>query len=168
MSMDAKLFGQVALRVLAVYVFALGLMALPNLYQVLHDHVVPEEPRLDYRLFATALTLPLVIGLLIWVSAPLLSRWMVSGAKESSLAEPLGVNHLQTVALTTLGLILAYHGVSSLVIYVAEGALDSAGFSTILLGYVIQLSLGIALILGGKFFTRWFKRLRDFGQLPDK
>lgn len=124
MSMDAKLFGQVALRVLAVYVFALGLMALPNLYQVLHDHVVPEEPTLDYRLFATALILPLVIGLLIWVLAPLLSLWMVSGAKKRPLAEPLDANHVQTVALTILGLVLAYHGFSSLVIYVAEGALN--------------------------------------------
>ena len=127
--MDAKLFGQVALRVLAVYVFALGLMALPNLYQVLNDHVVPEEPRLDYRLFATALILPLVIGLLIWVLAPLLSLWMVSGVKVGPSAEPLDAKHLQTVALTILGLVLAYHGFSSLVVYVAEGGLDIAGLA---------------------------------------
>lgn len=164
--MDAKTFGQVVLRILAVYFVAIGVMALPNLVEVLWDKAVPEDSNIDYRVFAVALSLPFIIGLLVWMWAPRLSLRMVGGSEDRTPIEALDAGKVQTIALTILGLIFVLHGFKSLVVYVAEGAWTSAGFTTVLWGYVFELLLGVALILGGKFFARWFKRLREFGLLP--
>jgi hypothetical protein len=60
--MDARLFAQVALRVLAVFMIFAGLVGLPAIILALKDNSVPLDSKVDVRLYIASLLFPMILG----------------------------------------------------------------------------------------------------------
>lgn len=166
--MDARVLAKLALRVFAIYIIAQGILILPGLLDIAVQ-AKPSDPILSYPLFLVLATVaPFVTGALLWSLAPRVATWILREAEASIPASPVTSEALQIIAFVTLGAVLLVNTLPRIV-----GILFAA-ITTKDLGYVILRGedfftavgvavLGLALSLGGAFFTRLVRRLRESG-----
>lgn len=161
-----------AIRVLAVYFFALGLnhlvayldYSLPAYLQVLGDDASYAEV---FLLVGIPSILLLLISVALWLSAGKLSRFLVpsnSGEEESSPS----FRGIEAFVLAVVGLVLAILSFSSLARILLNYAnmegqrlyIDHRSFYIALAEQVIRLLLGIVLILKAQGFAKLLRKIR--------
>lgn len=166
--MDARLLTKIALRVLAVFMVATGIMGLPQLAMMdMRSDVVVSALLL---IAAIMITMPLLIGPILWVLAPRLAGWIVGKGDAVPAAGSVAAADIQAIAFVTLGLIIAIQAGSYVigVIYVlmTSDIPTSLTNNYVLPAQIAKLILGLALVFGAKGFTRFLRRFREFGLKP--
>ena len=163
--MDAKLLAKAALRVLAVFMFATGIMALPQLASM---NYLPDMAEFVSLITATVmLGAPLLIGLVIWMLAPRIAGWVVGKVDAASAPVPADAANIQAIAFVTVGMVLAIQAGSYVlaVIYVLFTSPEMSGslaHSYVLPAQIAKLVLGLVLLGGARIFTRLLQRVREF------
>ncbi|MFB9278393.1 hypothetical protein [Cohnella cellulosilytica] len=161
-----------ALRVLAIYFFVLGLnhlvnyldYALPAYLQLLGDDTSYGRV---FLLVGIPSILLLLISVALWLSAGKLSKFLVppgSGEAESSSS----FRGIEAFVLAAVGLVLAVLSVSSLARILLNYAnmegqrlyIDHRSFYIALAEQVIRLLLGIVLILKAEGFAKLLRTIR--------
>jgi len=157
--MDARLFAQVALRLLAVFMIFAGLVGLPAIVLALKENSVPLDSKVDVRLYIASLLFPMILGVVIWMISPRLARWMAgkNGPPESIV--PLDVMRLQTVAFVVLGTWLAIKTLSQVLVFAASAEWSDP----FVWQQVVGLALSLCLIAGAKPLARLAQKVREFG-----
>lgn len=167
--MDAKLLAKLALRVLALFMIATGVMALPQI------GTLDNQNGSSFSLLAATLVVmdagPVLVGIALWFLAPILADWMVGEADSPARAKAVDADTLQTIAFATVGLVVAIQAGSYLAgIFLTAATLpnDFQAFlhSYIFVAQLVKLVLGLALLVGAQFFSRLLLRLREFGLKP--
>ena len=162
--MDARSFAQVALRLLAVFMIFMALVGLPAAIWAVMQDSVPQDPKVDVRLYIVSLLFPMILGVVIWMISPRMAHWMVGKSEASGSAVLLDVTRFQTVALVVLGVWLAIKTLSTLLVFAANSQWDNPFYWQ----QVVELMLSFCLIFGAKFFARLVRSIRDFGAAQDQ
>ncbi len=131
----------------------------------------------EYSIFAAlaqaaaTLTLPIVLGLLLWFFPATVTNKIVSGQKLSG--QRFGARDLERVALTVVGAWLVAYGVadltysvSSMVVLQRENAEQAPPLSRYFPGVVTsvaKIAFGIGLAFGAKGIARIIDRVRGEG-----
>ncbi|HEY1772673.1 MAG TPA: hypothetical protein VGH91_05715 [Gammaproteobacteria bacterium] len=170
--MDARLLAKLLLRILAVYTVAEGVMQFAALSDI-ESRVSDPQKEL---LIVVALSV-LMTAVALWFLAPALARWAVGKSTISTGNLPIGAANLQSIGFACIGMLIVVQALPPLVLRIFESAtilasrtsnqdpstlITSAYFYTDL----FKLTLGIVLLFGAGFFTRAFRRFREFGLPP--
>lgn len=166
--MDARLLTKIALRVLAVFMVATGIMGLPQLAVMDMQSDVVVSALLLAAVVMTSM--PLLIGLILWALAPRVAGWIVGKSDTAPATSPVTAADIQAIAFVTLGLILAIQAGSYLIgvviMLMASDVPTSLRNSYVVPAEVAKLILGLALVFGAKGFTRFLRWFREFGLKP--
>lgn len=167
--MDAKLLAKIALRVVAVFMIAMGIMALPQIAGM------NDPSRASFSALTLIIVLmeagPVLVGIVLWFLAPILADWMVGDAQPPATAGALDAQTLQAIAFATVGLVVTIQA-GAYIAGIGVTAMTSPNdFQVFLHSYVfaaqiIKLVLGLALLVGARAFSRLLLRLREFGLKP--
>jgi len=172
--MDAKMIAKIALRVLATYIVATGIMGLPQLLSI------PQRNDDTFFLFVFIFFLflvvaPLIVGVALWMLAPKMAGWAVGKVDPATSDNPVKATDLQAMAFMTVGLIFTMQAAWYIAGIVYATVLESTspgnnpslyhtpGFYS----QIAKLVFGIVLIVGAKSLTRLFQRFREFGSKQD-
>lgn len=168
--MDARLAAKIAVRVLALWIAAHGILPLPQVADAVIQHG-DAVSALVIPLLLLELG-PLIVAVTLWIFSPKIAIWMVGKADGTSSSESPSADNLQTAAFATVGLVLAILAASYIVGILAMSVTSPTDFYSLMHTYVFyeqftKLVLGLAFMLGAGFFTRLFRRLREFGAKAD-
>ncbi|HEV2109897.1 MAG TPA: hypothetical protein VGT99_00975 [Gammaproteobacteria bacterium] len=174
--MDAKSLTTLGLRLLGLYLIGIGLMLFPTFLGIAHN-----AARLDAQVTAywdfhlTGIFLPFIYGVALWFLAPYIAGWIAGKTEGAAAAVPLDAATAQMIAFIILGV---YFFVENLPVAVAL-AIEAIGrgpngnisfasgqFGDRLYTALLRALFGAALVLGSGFFTRLFRRFREFGPPP--
>jgi len=120
---------------------------------------------------AAMLSLPIVLGLLLWFFPATVTNKMVSGPKLSG--EHFGASDFERVALTVVGAWLVAYGIADLIYTVssmvvvqrlyAEESAPLGRYIPSVITNLAKVALGLGLALGAKGITRVISRIRGEG-----
>lgn len=170
--MDARLLAKIALRVLAVYMISIGILELP---QIATMNIASQDVgTLIFFTFMFMEVAPFALGVTLWLLAPRIGDWMVGKSVAAAPAKSVSTADLQTIAFVTIGLLIAIQAGAYIIGVIYSSLLiaswpDEANrypslFRNPMFGaQIAKLVLGLALLFGAKFFTRLFRRFREFG-----
>lgn len=172
--MKANQLAQIGVRLVALYLIAQGITSLPNLYFYFPGMQHAESfSSFIYAVAFISILSPVVIGVLLWVIAPLVSNSLTSPFQGAELNNTFNDNQLQTSAIFLIGIYLLTISIPDLVAAIyqysklaeLESLRDSAKTSiqASLLTATIELVLGVLLVVGANAITRWVSRLRNLG-----
>lgn len=101
---------QIAVRVVAIYVIAQGIMYLPSIHSVmLYGSNRTGVDESAFSLIIAAIFGPMIVGLVLWAAAPTISKWIVVGAEEDAAEQaPFTLRQLQAVVISTAGLVIVF------------------------------------------------------------
>jgi hypothetical protein len=171
--MEPNILARIAVRIVAIYIIAQGMMYLPSIYTVmLYNDGRSGIDVAGIVAVIAAIFGPLVVGVVLWLVAPALSRWIV-GAIESGEGSSATSGQIQAVAISTAGLIIVFislPGFISLLVQTFGGAYEFEGqrifsINTVanLLASGLKVLFGVLLILGVRFWIRLLHRFKEFG-----
>lgn len=163
--MDVRELAKVALRVLSVYILAQALIVLPGLLDVAVEGTpqggIPYGP-----LWLTlAMVIPFVVGLLVWILAARIARWIGAAEEGSTATSPLTADTLQVLAFVTLGVLFVVKELPQAAAILYEAAFFKDAGYVLLRGEdffvaLVGTVLGMALILGSRFWMQLIRRWR--------
>lgn len=171
--MNPILLATIAIKIVAIYVMAQGVVQLPGIVAALQYQSSSVDPNNgNLVIYLSALLSPLVFSLALWFIAPTLSRVIVKRADYSQEID-LTTDHLQAVAIATVGFILVIMSIPPLIGTSTQlfGSMDIVNdekvFNINLLSYVLaaltKIILGLALILGATGWVRLLNKIRGLG-----
>lgn len=171
--MDANLLTKISLRVLAVFLVGLGFWLLPDYFIAADDSIPPNSFKGDTATYLTFVFNPAVYGVLVWFLSPYVAKLAVGkeAVEAPASADPAA---WQTAGLTVLGVFFIVQNVPVMLGLAVEflrkgpGAMNwvdgnMTGLADHLIVAVARLLLGIVLVFGAGYFTRLFRRFREFG-----
>ncbi len=169
--MDTKDVSAILLKTVGLVMLAYAIFELPLYFPP------RSNPNEEYSVFGAlaqaglALTLPVVLGLLLWFFPATVTNRIVSGEKLS--AERFGSRELERVALTVVGAWLVAYGVadliyaiSTIVIYQREYSDQAPPLIRYFPGVITcaaKILLGVGLAVGAKGIARAIARARGEG-----
>ncbi len=168
--MNAKTLSKIALRVLAVFFIFEGIGNLPMLAMSINSY--GSSVKVEWFPFweSAVLVAPIILGIVVWLLASTIAAWMVDYNDTGESAPPIDAFTLQVIALVTLGIFFIIQCVpniaGTLYVFLATPANQLQTpllHNDYLLEEALKLILAIVLVLGAGFFTRLFRRLREFG-----
>ena len=163
--MDAKTLAKVGLRILAVYFIAEGIVQVWAFLSLRIAWSSTTTFKHTSILIIFAVLSPALVGILLWLVAPAAGRWAAGREAHEKSAIPLNAQTLLDIGLIAIGVSLFCAAVIA-----ALGSIYSTLASEqprallqddYVLSQMVQAALGVALILGARFFTRLFYRLRQ-------
>ncbi len=171
--MEPNILARIAVRVVAIYVIARGIMYLPSIYTVLlYNDGRSGIDTAGIVAIIAAVFGPLVVGIVLWMVTPALSKWIV-GEKNGGEESGTSIGQLQAVAISTAGLVIVFvslPGFISLLIQTFGGAYEFEGQRTFNVNSVanflasgLKVLFGILLVLGVRFWVRLLHRFKEFG-----
>lgn len=124
-----------------------------------------------YPLWESAvLVAPIVLGIMVWIFAATIAARMIDSSDVEEQSMPIDASSLQTIALVTLGIFIIIQCIPNIAgtLYVSLAAPANQHqppllHNDYLLEEVFKLILAIVLVSGAGFFTRLFRRLREYG-----
>lgn len=176
----------VTLRILAVYWF---IRALLTMIEVTNYYMIPlifdsrmgsfTAKWINAFVHSGLFITMAVIGLLLWVYAQrLVPLFLPKESSEEAIEHPAGsvdIHSLQTAAVSVAGIILIVWTLPKMV-QVIPNFIQMRGISDAithprmkvetyfsLVGYVLQLGLGVFLMFGGRGLVGWLRRIRELG-----
>src|SRR5215471_3168879 len=105
--MDARTITIILLKVVGLFMFANAAFDIPSYFLGPFDGSIPIPLAQQFAQAATALLLPIVVGLLLWFFPGTVTNRIVSGAHSDS---GFGTREFERVALTVLGVWLVTYG----------------------------------------------------------
>lgn len=172
--MDAKLLAKIALRVLAVYIIAKGIMALPELMELPIYTGDAHYAGPSFLWIFAAVISPLIIGLFLWLIAPRAAHWIVGDVGKANLSMAVSGATLLTVAFISVGVtfvVLSLPNILGLIYISQDPSTARIGPDVFRSRYffteTIRLFLGLLLIVGTKNLVRLFTIFREFGLVAD-
>jgi hypothetical protein len=168
--MNAKSLSKIALRVLAVFFIFEGIGNLPMLARSISSY--GSSVNVEWFPFweSAVLVAPILLGIVVWVLAGTITAWMIDHNDTGESTRPIDASTLQAIALVTLGIFFIIQCIPNIAgaLYVALAAPANQPQTPLLHnGYLLEealkLILAIVLVLGARFFTKLFRRLREFG-----
>lgn len=171
--MDAKLLAKIALRVLAVYMIAKGIMELPALMTVPVYASDAHYAGPDFLWIFAAVLSPLIIGLGLWFLATRAANWVVGSGENADVPMEVSGATLLAVAFISIGVVFVVQSLPNVLglIYASEEPSNGAQgpsvfYSRYFLSECIRLILGLVLMAGTRNLVRLFHRFREFGLAP--
>ena len=167
--MDLKDISAVLLKTVGLVMLAFALFEIPS-------YLPPRVSLTEYSLLsatvdaAAILTLPIILGLLLWFFPGTVVNKIVSGEKLSG--ERFGVREFERVALTIFGAWLIAYGIADLIYIVSsmvvlqkvyEQSPAIARHMPGLITSIAKVALGFGLALGAKGITGVVQRIRGEG-----
>lgn len=177
--MDAKSLSTLGIRLLAIYLIVTEMTDIPKYLRLIYDWVGPNSSAsANWGFYLTGILSPFVVGAVLWFLAPHLAKWVLGKPKDTSISDGADVASLQTAAFSVLGIYFVAQNLPILIYLIAD-ALGFVPGSNIPLangqtiwgsdwfyGALLRTLFGAALVLGSGFFTRLFRRFREFGLVP--
>jgi hypothetical protein len=174
--MDAKSLATLGLRLMAVYLIAAGITDLPIYLGAVYDAVAPHSSlSANWGFYLMGVLSPFVIGAALWFLAPSIGKRVMGKAGDTTVSGSVDASNLQTAAFSVLGVYFVIQSLPILIFLIVD-ALGFAPGSNIPLangqsiwstdhfyGALLRTVFGTALVLGSGFFTRLFRRFREFG-----
>lgn len=171
--MPPQVLSKIAIRIVAIYMIAQGIIQLSG--SIVTQLAFNSIQKIDGSLFIAIIftMLPLLSGLLIWFFSNALSKWVAGEAPTSEEKEALNITNIQAVALSTIGLVLIFTTVPTLLtsllqIFSADRVFEGkriydAGQVGFVIGTFLEVLLGILLVVGANFWSRVLYHFRQFG-----
>jgi hypothetical protein len=113
---------------------------------------------------------PIILGIVVWLLASNIAARMVDYNDTGESAALIDAPTLQAIALVTLGIFFIIQCVPNIAGALYDSLAAPANQPQIpllhdeyLFEEILKLLVAIALVLGARFFTKLFRRLRDFG-----
>jgi len=171
--MNPILLATIAIKIVAIYVMTQGVVQLPGIVAALqYQPSSIDSNNGNLVIYLSALLSPLVFSLALWFIAPTLSRVIIKRADYSQEID-LTTDHLQTVAIATVGFFLLIMSIPPMIGTGIQlfGNMDIVNdekvFNINLLSYVFvaisKFILGLALILGATGWMRLLNKIRELG-----
>jgi hypothetical protein len=168
--MNAKSLSKIALRVLAVFFIFEGVGNLPMLAGITSYYGSTVNVRWYPFWESAVLVAPIVLGIMVWIFADTIAARMIDSSDVEEQSMPIDASNLQTIALVTLGIFIIIQCIPNIAgtLYVSLAAPANKLqtpllYNDYLLEEVLKLILAIVLVSGAGFFTRFFRRLREYG-----
>lgn len=164
----------IGIRLIALYLVAQGISAIPDA----HLFLTAYEPTGRFEIFSygsvlTAIFSPAIVGILSWLSAPKLSKYIISTNPPSGDNQELNIAQFQTIAVTLVGIYLLASSlpyVISIHYQLYHNTIEINGESTLNLSILasaiaadLKALFGIALLLGSNQISRLISKLRNIG-----
>ena len=165
---------QVGIRLVAIYLIAIGISRIPQLHQL----VTTYDPIGDYTrvLIATlvsAILSPAIIGGVLWLVAPKLSTYVITSYPTSSKNSMLNINQFQSSVVVLIGVYLLANYIPTAVstsyqfFYSTIEVNGKETYQMIFLPRVmadnLKVVFGIILIIGSKLIVRGITKIRTMG-----
>lgn len=163
--MNSRTLAILAVRLIAIYLIALGIIQLPNLVGYFNWSGGGLSAAMTALVFALVLA-PLIVGILLWPFAPMLGRRIVKAEPMEGPTAPSG--ELVQGAIAVAGLVVAATAIPGIVM-AAAGALgyaDRESFGDVLYVLVDRILLGVvglALVVGARRLRTWIFNVREIG-----
>ena len=172
--MEPILLAKISIRIVAIYLMAQGIIQVPGIATVLSYPSAQGSTSLQIILaISFAIITPLIFGVFLWVISNKLSTWVVGGSYNTESENELNSAQLQAIAFCTIGLVIMFMTIPSLVgqiiqLYSNPDIFDGdRAFNTIAVSNIVATSLkvflGLLLVLGTKFWVRLLHNFREFG-----
>jgi len=165
--MEPKTLAQILLRVLAVYLMAKGILYLPELATVASATKSFSGAFPNIGILSLVVIAPLVFGLGLWAASPKIAGLMVAQSNSGETNSPATLPQIQSAILATVGLLLVFLTLPSIVT-IAFQILEESEHSVViptavLASHIARLVLGILLIVGAGALVRLVNKAREFG-----
>ena len=171
--MNPVTFAKIAIKIVAVYLMAQGIMQVPSIISLFQFSSTPmgENAQVIFVL-VSAIFMPLIAGILLWAISNWLSRYIVAGVPQDESANN-SLPHIQAVAISTVGLIVVVLSLPQLISLAVQlfghtSVLnDEKVFSTAILSSFVascvKVVLGLALVLGASGWVKLLYKIRGLG-----
>ena len=165
---------QVGIRLVAIYLIAIGISSIPDVYLFVSTYDPDGEyTAIIYGSVFLAIFSPGIVGILLWFIAPRLSSYVISSQSAPTDNNQLNINQLQSAVIVLIGVyLIAVYTPSAISISYQyfSNTIEVNGVDTYrieLLPNVISANLkvifGIALILGSNLIVRGIVKIRTMG-----
>jgi len=171
--MNPVVLTRIAVKVVAIYLIAQGLMQVPNVAAAVQF----SEAQINWNsqilpvLVVAAIT-PLVFGIVLWIASNKLSDVILRGVDSTEISS-VSSNEIQAILISTIGLlilVLAIPQLTSLCIQLVATTkpVDSgSGLNVFLLSYlvaeIVKIIFGLSLILRVSGWMKMLRKLRGLG-----
>lgn len=164
--MDARVLARVALRVLGVYFIAQGIFLLPGFLNVAIQATPSDTFQTYTPLLVLAVLSQFIVGALLWVLASRVATWIVRDAEGGTPASPVTAEALQTIAYVSLGAVLLVSALPRIFGILFAATMQGNPSYVLLRGEDFFTAVGVAILgmalsFGGRYFTRFLKRIRS-------
>lgn len=163
--MNAKTLAVLAVRLIAIYLVAVGITQLPGLATLFAwGRGYPPAPMTAFVL--VSLLAPLIVGVLLWPFAPALGRW-IAPAEAEGAPSPSSREFVQG-AIAVAGLIIVATAIPGITVAAARvirnSRLVGPTHALYLLADRLLIGLvGLALVVGARRLRTWIFRARELG-----
>jgi len=166
-------FAKIAIKLVAVYLMAQGIMQVPSIVTLFQFSTTPMDENVQVVfVLVSAIFMPLIAGIVLWVISNWLSRRIVAGVPQDESANN-SLPDIQAVAISTVGLIVVVLSLPQLISLAVQlfghtSILnDEKIFSTAILSSFVascvKVVLGLALVLGASGWVRLLYKIRGLG-----
>lgn len=163
--MNSRTLAVLAVRLIAIYLIAIGITQLPNLVGYFNWSGGDRSAAMTTLVFTLFLA-PLIVGILLWPAAPMLGHRIVKAESLEGPAAPS--SELVQGAIAVAGLVIAATAIPG-IIMAAAGALGYARSESfgdalyILIDRVLVGLVGLALVVGARRLRKWIFNVREIG-----
>jgi len=172
--MEPYLLARIAVRIVAIYVIAQGIMYLPSMYTALSYSGASYEFDVSaVAVIIAAIFGPLIVGIILWVVAPAVSKSIIGDVNNRKVEAGATIDQYQAVAISTAGLVIVFislPGFISLLVQAFGGSYEFEGQKTFdinvvarLLASGLKVLFGVLLVLGVRFWVQLLHRFKEFG-----
>lgn len=171
--MSYTAISKIGIRLVAVYLMATGMMAIPAWAELVFQHPQSDTTNLSRGLYLSGVLAPFAFGVIIWFLGPLVAKWMLPADQTEGTS--FDVDTLQRAAFAVLGVYLVVMNFPVLVGLLIRAASYSA-HSQANYDYgqspwhdyriytaALRSIFGVGLVVGGGYLMRLIDRIREFG-----
>ncbi|GGG15830.1 hypothetical protein [Paenibacillus aceti] len=173
--MSIKQIGYLSVRLLAIYIFSLGIIQLGNTINVwLQLRSLNNGPNADHSIFFVNTLGPFVlltlISVIIWFSANKLTKYLVHmDEKAETKVTNLGLKEVQSLLFSTVGLVLLARSIPQLFQIIPEIKMINSNLLSdpainksyfFIVQRIFEFILGLSLFLGSKGLVTILNKLR--------
>ena len=171
--MNSRLLANIAIKVVAIYLMAQGIVQVPSIVTALqYESLQIESNDGMLPIYFTSILSPLFFGLILWFISGFLSKVVGKGIDHTEESE-LTTNNIQVVAIATVGFILVVMSIPQLISISIQlfGNMDlvngrkvlNINVLSYLLASITKIILGLALVLGASGWARLLNKIRGIG-----
>lgn len=165
--MEPATLSLILLRVLAVYLIAKGILFAPEIVTVWSGASAYAGKYPNIGLYSFVILTPVIFGLILWLLSPQLAKMIVRGESLKQSVESLSLGNIQAAVLATVGLLIIFVTIPSLISIsvqiFGEGGRSSTAATAHLSAQIAKVGLGVVLVFGANSLVRLIRRIREFG-----
>lgn len=173
--MNPMHFAQIGIRLVAIYLIAQGLSVISNAYMVVSSYNQFSDDSMFVLLaMILAVLSPVIIGFILWLLAPKLSRYFLSEPSSTNEEKTvMDLSRIQSMVIALVGVYIVADNIPysiSTTYFLFTNTIEVNGEDTLnptnlasALSVSLKLLLGVALIVGSKALSNTVDKLRSAG-----